>query len=64
MPLNGTFLTTSCIFGGVYLSFLTPDLILSYLMATPFLTVLLLWISICSVQLKLRKQYTDKRVSG
>ncbi|WP_375166255.1 hypothetical protein [Peribacillus simplex] len=45
----------------MYLSYLTPDLILSYLMAIPFLTVLLLWISICSVQLKLRKQYTDKR---
>jgi amino acid transporter, AAT family len=60
IPLNGIFLTTLCILFGVFLSYLTPDLILSYLMAIPGFTVLLLWISICSAQLKLRKQYTDE----
>ncbi|MFE4813298.1 amino acid permease [Peribacillus simplex] len=60
IPLNGIFLTTLCILAGVFLSYLTPDLILSYLMAIPGFTVLLLWISICSAQLKLRNQYTGK----
>jgi AAT family amino acid transporter len=60
IPLNGIFLTTLCILAGVFLSYLYHDLILSYLMAIPGFTVLLLWISICSAQLKLRKQYTGK----
>ncbi|PJN90301.1 amino acid permease [Bacillus sp. mrc49] len=61
IPLNGILLTTICILAGVFLSYLYPDLILSYLMAIPGFTVLLLWISICSAQLKLRKHYTIKQ---
>lgn len=61
IPINGILLTTICILAGVFLSYLYPDLILSYLMAIPGFTVLLLWISICSAQLKLRKHYTIKQ---
>ncbi|WP_285769507.1 amino acid permease [Peribacillus sp. SI8-4] len=59
IPINGILLTTICILAGVFLSYLYPDLILSYLMAIPGFTVLLLWISICAAQLKLRKHYTS-----
>ena len=60
IPLNGILLTTLCILVGVFLAYLTPNQIISYLMSIPGFTVLLLWISICSAQLKLRPQYTDK----
>ncbi|MGE7876614.1 hypothetical protein [Peribacillus muralis] len=60
IPINGIVSTTLCILTGVFLSYLFPDLILSYLMTIPGFTVLLLWISICSAQLKLRKYYTPQ----
>lgn len=59
IPINGILLTTLCILVGVFLSYLTPDQVISYLMSIPGFTVLLLWFSICSAQLKLRTQYTD-----
>ncbi|WP_071393952.1 amino acid permease [Bacillus tuaregi] len=58
IPLNGIFLTTVFILVGVFLAYLTPDQVISYLMSIPGFTVLLLWLSICLAQLKLRKQYT------
>ncbi|MFJ7974374.1 amino acid permease [Peribacillus sp. JNUCC 23] len=59
IPLNGIVITALCILVGVFLSYLTPDQVISYLMTIPGFTVLLLWISICCAQLKLRQQYTD-----
>ncbi|WP_028392410.1 amino acid permease [Bacillus cihuensis] len=59
IPLKGIVLTTLCILVGVCLSYMTPDQVISYLMTIPGCTVLLLWISICCAQLKLRQQYTD-----
>jgi len=59
IPLNGIILTTSFILAGVFLAYLTPDQVLGYLMSIPGFTVLLLWISICLAQLKLRKQYAQ-----
>ena len=60
IPLNGILLTTLCILVGVFLAYLTPEQVISYLMSIPGFTVLLLWISICSAQLKLRTQYTEQ----
>ena len=60
IPLNGIILTTLCILVGVFLSYLTPEQVISYLMSIPGFTVLLLWISICSAQLKLRRKYPNK----
>lgn len=62
IPLNGILLTTLFILAGVFLSYVTPDQVISYLMSIPGFTVLLIWISICCTQLKLRKQYTSKPV--
>lgn len=62
IPLNGILLTTVCILVGVFLSYITPEQVISYLMSIPGFTVLLLWISICSAQLKLRSHYTTKPV--
>ncbi|MGE8078786.1 amino acid permease [Peribacillus loiseleuriae] len=62
IPLNGIILTTLCILAGVFLSYMTPDQVISYLMSIPGFTVLLLWVSICCAQLKLRTQYADTPV--
>ncbi|MEK4874920.1 amino acid permease [Bacillus sp. FSL W8-0102] len=62
VPLNGILLTTICILVGVFLAYMTPDQVISYLMTIPGFTVLLIWIGICLAQLKLRPQYSDKPV--
>lgn len=60
IPLNGILLTTLFILCGVFLAYMSPDQVISYLMTIPGFTVLLLWTSICAAQLKLRPQYADK----
>lgn len=60
IPLNGILLTTVFILVGVFLAYMTPDQVISYLMTIPGFTVLLIWISICCAQLKLRPQYVGK----
>lgn len=62
VPLNGILLTTICILVGVFLAYMTPDQVISYLMTIPGFTVLLIWIGICLAQLKLRPQYSEKPV--
>lgn len=62
IPLNGILLTTLFILVGVFLSYITPDEVISYLMTIPGFTVLLIWISICCAQLKLRNQYENQPV--
>jgi len=62
IPLNGILLTTLFILAGVFLSYMTPDQIISYLMSIPGFTVLLIWIAICCAQLKLRPHYKDKPI--
>ncbi|HHY72116.1 MAG TPA: amino acid permease [Bacillus bacterium] len=60
IPLNGILLTTTFIIVGVFLAYLTPDQVISYLMTIPGFTVLLIWASIACAQLKLRPQYVEK----
>lgn len=60
IPLNGILITTVFILAGVFLSYMTPDEVISYLMSIPGFTVLIIWIGICLAQLKLRKHYTRK----
>lgn len=57
IPLRGIMITSFCILIGVYLAYLTPSHVISYLMTIPGFTVMLLWISICAAQLKLRPLY-------
>ncbi|NHC41134.1 amino acid permease [Bacillus sp. MM2020_1] len=60
IPLPGIILTSICILAGVYLAYLTPSQVIGYLMTIPGFTVMLLWISICAAQLKLRPLYKSK----
>jgi AAT family amino acid transporter len=57
IPLTGIMLTSVCILAGVYLAYLTPSQVIGYLMTIPGFTVMLIWISICAAQLKLRPLY-------
>jgi amino acid transporter, AAT family len=60
IPLIGIMLTSVCILVGVYLAYLTPSQVIGYLMTIPGFTVMLIWISICAAQLKLRPLYKRK----
>ena len=60
VPLNGIMITTVFILAGVFLSYMTPDEVISYLMSIPGFTVSIIWIGICCAQLKLRRQYPKK----
>lgn len=60
IPLQGIMITSICILIGVYLAYLTPSQVISYLMTIPGFTVMLIWISICASQLKLRPKYKNK----
>ncbi|MFP5109695.1 amino acid permease [Neobacillus sp. C211] len=57
IPLTGIMVTSICILAGVYLAYLTPSEVIGYLMTIPGFTVMLIWISICAAQLKLRPLY-------
>lgn len=60
IPLRGILITAACLLIGVFLAYMSPDRIISYLMSIPGFTVLLLWVSICSAQLKLRSRYKEQ----
>jgi AAT family amino acid transporter len=60
IPLTGIIVTSVCILFGIFLSYLTPNQVISYLMTIPGFTVIFLWICICCAQLKLRPQYKGK----
>ncbi|RFU60843.1 amino acid permease [Bacillus sp. V59.32b] len=60
IPLKGILLAATCLLIGVFLAYMSPERIISYLMTIPGFTVLLLWISICSAQLKLRTGYKEQ----
>lgn len=60
IPLTGIMITSVCILLGIFLSYLTPNQVISYLMTIPGFTVIILWICICCAQLKLRPQYKGK----
>lgn len=67
IPLAGIMITSAFILGGVYLAYITPSQVISYLMTIPGFTVMLIWISICAAQLKLRPSYKNQpafRVKG
>jgi AAT family amino acid transporter len=60
VPLIGIMITTICILAGVYLAYISPSQVISYLMTIPGFTIMLVWICICSAQLKLRPTYKVK----
>jgi amino acid transporter, AAT family len=57
IPVNGITLTTIFILLGVFLAYMIPNEVIGYLMAIPGMTVILIWLSICLAQLKLRRLY-------
>ncbi|WP_419882250.1 amino acid permease [Peribacillus sp. B-H-3] len=59
VPVFGISLTGLFIGAGVFLAYLAPEQIISYMMTIPGFTVLLLWIAICAAQLKLRSEYPE-----
>ncbi|UQD52236.1 GABA permease (4-amino butyrate transport carrier) [Bacillus methanolicus] len=60
VPINGIMITGTFLLIGVFLAYMTPDQVISYLMSIPGFTVMLIWTSICFAQLKLRSQYKEK----
>jgi amino acid transporter, AAT family len=60
IPFIGITITSICILAGVYLAYLTPSQVIGYLMTIPGFTVMIIWISICAAQLKLRPLYKNK----
>ncbi|EZP77243.1 amino acid permease-associated protein [Parageobacillus genomosp. 1] len=60
IPINGIMIVTICILIGVFFAYMTPDQVISYFMTIPGFTVLLVWMSICLAQLKLRSHYKEK----
>ncbi|ANB56686.1 amino acid permease family protein [Anoxybacillus sp. B7M1] len=57
VPIIGLTIAAICIIIGLFLAYIAPGQIISYLMSIPGFTVLLLWIGICLAQLKLRFRY-------
>ena len=60
IPFIGIMITSICILVGVYLAYLTPSQVIGYLMTIPGFTVMIIWMSICAAQLKLRPHYNNK----
>ncbi|RFU69465.1 amino acid permease [Peribacillus saganii] len=60
IPLNAIIITAACIVIGLFLAYMTPEQVISYLMTIPGFTILIIWTSICLAQLKLRPQYNKK----
>jgi AAT family amino acid transporter len=60
IPFIGIVITSICILVGVYLAYLTPSQVIGYLMTIPGFTVMIIWMSICAAQLKLRPHYNNK----
>lgn len=60
VPINGIMITGTFLLIGVFLAYMTPDQVISYLMSIPGFTVMLIWTSICFAQLRLRSQYKEK----
>ncbi len=57
IPFYAVITCRLCLFIGSLLAYITPDKVISYLMSVPGVTILLLWMSICLAQVKLRKSY-------
>jgi AAT family amino acid transporter len=60
IPIIGLMITTLFLLVGVFLAYISPGNIISYLMTIPGFTIMMVWIGICSAHLKLRPQYKVK----
>lgn len=60
IPVRGIMITSICIAIGVFLAYITPSQVISYLMTIPGFTIMLTWICICAAELKLRPFYQQK----
>ncbi|MCM3569651.1 amino acid permease [Neobacillus mesonae] len=60
IPIAGLMITSIFILVGVFLAYLTPEEVISYLMTIPGFTVMIIWMSICAAQLKLRPHYLNQ----
>ncbi|BAU28259.1 amino acid/polyamine/organocation transporter (APC superfamily) [Aneurinibacillus soli] len=59
VPILGLIVSACSLFIGALVAYATPENVFNYLMGIPGFTVMLVWISICLAQLKLRPQYPD-----
>lgn len=59
VPVNALAISSLCLFIGALAAYLTPSNVFSYLMGIPGFVTLLLWITICLAQIKLRKSYSQ-----
>ncbi|TKJ90661.1 amino acid permease [Paenibacillus sp. PK4536] len=57
VPINSLILCAVVLLGGAMLAYVAQDQVFGILLAVPGFVVLLVWISICLAQLKLRKVY-------
>ncbi|WCN39491.1 amino acid permease [Aneurinibacillus uraniidurans] len=57
VPILGLIVSACSLFIGVFVAYAAPENVFNYLMGIPGFTVMLIWISICVAQLKLRPLY-------
>ncbi|SEN17020.1 amino acid permease [Lihuaxuella thermophila] len=57
VPFFSLLMSSVFLFLGALVAYLTPEHVFQYLMGIPGFTVLMMWITICLAQLKLRKKY-------
>lgn len=57
VPSYGLVFSSAGLLLGSIVAFLSPDAVFQYLMGIPGFTVLILWLTICIAQMKIRKQY-------
>jgi len=58
VPIVGLVVSAVCLFLGALVAYLTPSNVFSYLMGIPGFVTIVMWMSICLAQLKLRRSYT------
>lgn len=57
VPIFGLIVSACSLFIGAIVAYVVPEDVFTYLMGIPGFTVMLVWISICLAQLKLRRTY-------
>lgn len=59
VPIFGLLVSSVCLFIGAIAAYLNPSNVFQYLMSIPGFVTLLMWITICLAQLRLRKSYAE-----
>lgn len=59
VPIISLAISSICLFIGALVAYLTPSNVFSYLMGIPGFVTILLWITICLAQLRMRQSYSQ-----